>query len=325
MAGILVYAEQIDGSFRNAALEAMSEGRRLANSLNTDLIAAVIGSDVAATAGVLGRYGADRILVVDSPTVARYSSEGYTTALTEIALRINPSVILLAATAAGKAFAPAVAARMESGLAADCVHIAPGPDGRLRLDRPVYAGKAIATVIIRTDPQIVSLRPNLFPIAVVSDQAIAPVECIEVTVAPRARVMERKASSSGKPDLTEAPIIVSGGRGMGGPEHFALLEELADVLGGVVGASRAVVDIGWRPHGEQVGQTGKTVSPSLYIACGISGAIQHLAGMSSSRCIVAINKDANAPIFQKADYSIVGDVLEVVPALTKELRRALGK
>ena len=325
MAGILVYAEQTDGSFRNAALEAISEGRRLANTLKADLVVAMIGSGVTGAAGALGRYGADRVVVVDSPVLARFSSEGYTTALTAISQKVNPSIILLAATAAGKAFAPAVAARMETGLAADCVQIGIGSDGRLRLDRPVYAGKAIATVVIKTEPQIVSLRPNVFPIALFSDHAVAPVECLEVAITPRTRVIERKASSSGRVDLTEAPIIVAGGRGMGAPEHFALLEELAEVVGGVVGASRAVVDIGWRPHGDQVGQTGKTVSPSLYIACGISGAIQHLAGMSSSRCIVAINKDANAPIFQKADYGIVGDVFDVVPALTAELRRTLGK
>jgi electron transfer flavoprotein alpha subunit len=206
------------------------------------------------------------------------------------------------------------------------VRIDIGEDGRLRLERPVYAGKALATVVIRTDPQIVSLRPNVFPSAVVREGFMAPVERVETGARPiRATVRETVASSGGKPDLTEAGIIVSGGRGMGGPEHFAMLEELADVLGGVVGASRAVVDLDWRPHGDQVGQTGKTVSPSLYIACGISGAIQHLAGMSSSRCIVAINRDADAPIFQKADYGIVGDVFEIVPALTEQFRKALGK
>ncbi|SVE30414.1 uncharacterized protein METZ01_LOCUS483268, partial [marine metagenome] len=201
--------------------------------------------------------------------------------------------------------------------------------GRLEIQRPVYAGKAIATVVIKTDPQIVSLRPNVFPATVMDEQGFAPVEQVSAGVTTESTrvvvVQEIVAASGGRPDLTESPIIVSGGRGLGGPENFALIEELADVLGGVVGASRAVVDIGWRPQSDQVGQTGKTVSPSLYIACGISGAIQHLAGMSSSKCIVAINKDPDAPIFQKADYGIVGDVLEVVPALTAELRQVLGR
>jgi electron transfer flavoprotein alpha subunit len=254
-----------------------------------------------------------------------FSSDGYTEALSAMARRAAPAVLLLPATTTGKALGPAVAARLDTGLATDCIHLAAGEDGRLRIDRPVYAGKAIATVVIKTDPQVVSLRPNVFPAVVVDAGRTAPVEPVPVDGEIRAVVRDVVASSGGKPDLTEAPIIVSGGRGLGGPEHFRMIEALADTLGGVVGASRAVVDLGWRPQSDQVGQTGKTVSPSLYIACGISGAIQHLAGMSSSRCIVAINKDGNAPIFQKADYGIVGDVFEVVPALTEELKRVLGK
>ncbi len=327
MAGVLVFAEQRDGIFRNAAFEAVSVGRRLAGELNTELVVAIVGAGVGNVAASLGRYGADRVIVADAPHLARFSSDGYTTAVTNIARSFDPSVLLLSASVTGKALGSAVAARLETGLATDCTDISIA-GGRLEIQRPVYAGKAIATVVIKTDPQIVSLRPNVFPATVTDEQGFAPVEQLSAgvtTESTRVAVQEIVAASGGRPDLTESPIIVSGGRGLGGPENFALIEELADVLGGVVGASRAVVDIGWRPQSDQVGQTGKTVSPSLYIACGISGAIQHLAGMSSSKCIVAINKDPDAPIFQKADYGIVGDVLEVVPALTAELRQVLGR
>ena len=327
MAGVLVFAEQRDGTFRNAAFEAVSVGRRLADELNTELVAAVVGAGVRDMAASLGRYGVDRVIVADAPDLARFSSDGYTTAVADIARSFDPSVLLLSASVTGKALGPAVAARLETGLATDCIDILIA-GGRLEIQRPVYAGKAIATVIIKTDPQIVSLRPNVFPATVMDEQGFAPVEQVSAGVTAdctRVAVQEIVAASGGRPDLTESPVIVSGGRGLGSPENFSLIEELADVLGGVVGASRAVVDIGWRPQSDQVGQTGKTVSPSLYIACGISGAIQHLAGMSSSKCIVAINKDPDAPIFQMADYGIVGDVLEVVPALTAGLRRVLGR
>ncbi|MBI4552766.1 MAG: electron transfer flavoprotein subunit alpha/FixB family protein [Candidatus Latescibacteria bacterium] len=327
MAGVLAFAEQRDGVFRNAAFEVVSEGRKLANELGGEMVAAVIGSGVESPSASLGRYGADRVLVADEPVFQSYSTEGYAAALTGMIRVASPSIVLLSASAMGKVLGPAVAARLGTGLATDCTGLA--LDGeRVRAERPVYAGKALATVIIRTDPQMATLRPNVFPATVVDEGRVAPVERFTANVDPasiRARVREVVASSVGKLDLTEAPIIVSGGRGLGGPEHFTLVEELAAVLGGVVGASRAVVDLGWRPQSDQVGQTGKTVSPSLYIACGISGAIQHLAGMSSSKCVVAINKDPDAPIFQKADYGIVGDVFEVVPALTAELKRALGR
>ena len=327
MAGILVFAEQRGGVFRNTAYEIVSQGRALANELNTDLIAAVIGTEITEMAASLGRYGVDRVLAVDAPELKTHSSDGYTTALADIARAVQPSVLLLSATTTGKALGPAVAARLETGLATDCIDLTV-EDGRLRITRPMYAGRAIATVVIKTDPQVVSLRPNVFPATVVDENAVVPVEQAATGVTAdtiRSVVREVVASSEGKLDLTEAPIIVTGGRGLGESENFAMLEELAGVLGGVVGASRAVVDLGWRPLDDQVGQTGKTVSPTLYIACGISGAIQHLAGMSSSKCIVAINKDADAPIFQKADYGIVGDALEVVPALTRELKRVLGQ
>ncbi|MBT5875171.1 MAG: electron transfer flavoprotein subunit alpha/FixB family protein [Candidatus Latescibacteria bacterium] len=327
MAGVLVYTEQRDGEFKNSAFEAMSLGHRLAKELDITLTGAVIGNNVEDMSTLLGKYGADRVIVADSPALADYTSEGYTAALSDIARTVEPSIILLSASVSGKALGPALAAALDSGLAADCIGVAV-QDGRLRIQRPLFAGKAIATVIINADPQIVSLRPNVFSSSLLDDRTDAIVERLETSVTAgsiRVAVQEIVAATGGKQDLTEAPIIVSGGRGLGSPENFGIIEDLAEVLGGVVGASRAVVDIGWRPQSDQVGQTGKTVSPSLYIACGISGAIQHLAGMSSSKCIVAINKDPDAPIFQKADYGIVGDVLEVVPALTAELKRVLGQ
>lgn len=324
---IVVFAEQREGVFRNAAFEAASEGRRIADAMQTELVGAVIGAGVTETASTLGRYGVDRVLVADAPALKAYSNEGYTAALAGIVRAVDAGVVLMTASVTGKALAPAVAARLETGVATDCTGLTL-EDGRLRITRPVYAGKAIATVVIKTDPQIVTLRPNVFAVAVVDENRTAPVESVTPSLdLPDIRAVAREiaAASSDKPDLTEASIIVSGGRGLGGPEHFKMLEDLADVLGGVVGASRAVVDLDWRPQSDQVGQTGKTVSPALYIACGISGAIQHLAGMSSSKCIVAINRDPNAPIFQKADYGIVGDVFEVVPALTQALKQVLDR
>jgi electron transfer flavoprotein alpha subunit len=222
----------------------------------------------------------------------------------------------------GKDLAPRVAARLGAGLAADCIAVAV-EGGRLVATRPVFAGKAQQKVAFPGRPALLSLRPKVFPAAAGAGRT-ARVETLEIAWSPadaRARVRSVEAAAGGSVDLTEAEIIVSGGRGLKGPEHFKVIEALAEALGATVGASRAVVDAGWRPHADQVGQTGKTVSPKLYVAIGISGAIQHLAGMSSSRCIVAINKDPEAPIFKIADYGIVGDLFEVVPALTEEVKK----
>jgi electron transfer flavoprotein alpha subunit len=223
----------------------------------------------------------------------------------------------------GRDLAPRVAARLGVGLAADCTAIE-AEGGKLVATRPVYAGKAVQKVAFPKTPAIVSLRPKVFAALAGDGRAAATVEALNVEFDPakaRAQVVKVVASAAGKADLTEAEIIVSGGRGLKGPENFAMIEALAEALGATVGASRAVVDAGWRPHSDQVGQTGKTVSPKLYVAVAISGAIQHLAGMSSSRCIVAINKDPEAPIFKVADYGLVGDAFEVVPALTEAVKR----
>lgn len=321
--GVLVLAEQRDGAFRKVAYEVVSEGRRLADQLSTELAAVVIGSGIEGIAPTLGKYGADRVLVADEDAFKFYSAEGYTRVLAEIINTKGPSIVLLPASALGKDLAPKLAARLKLGLASECTQLFI-TEGRLEAKRPVYAGKAFIRVRFETEPQLATLRPNVFPIKELDQPKSPSIEKVETGVSPTdlgAIVKEIIPAPGGRVDLSEADVVVSGGRGMKGPENFKLLEELADLLGGAVGASRAAVDAGWRPHSDQVGQTGKVVTPSLYIACGISGAIQHLAGMSSSKCIVAINKDPDAPIFQRADYGIVGDLFEVVPALIEEIKK----
>ncbi len=324
---VFVITEQRNGEFRKATYEMMSEGRRLADQFATELVAIVLGVRVADLAPRLAHYGADSVYVAESDLFVHYSSEGYTMAISDLILQIDPAIILFAASSLGKDLGPRIAARLGFGLASECIGLSLS-NGRLRAKRPMYAGKVIAEVEFAAGPQMASLRPNIFPILPPDPSKIATVKKIEVSIPPsnlKAVVKELLASKGTRMDLTEANVIVSGGRGMKGPENYRILEELAEVLNGVVGASRAAVDAEWRPHGDQVGQTGKTVSPQLYIACGISGAIQHLAGMSSSKCIVAINKDPDAPIFEKADYGIVGDLFEVVPKLTEELKKAIEK
>jgi electron transfer flavoprotein alpha subunit len=253
-----------------------------------------------------------------------FASGAYTSTVTAAVEKTGATVVLLSATAQGKDYAPRVAVRLQAGFIADCVGLTI-VDGTLTATRPVYAGKAMTDVKATSERQVITIRPNIFTAGEPSGEAA--VEALDVSFGDKdfASVVTEVRASSGKLDVSEADIIVSGGRGLKGPEHFSMIEGLAGVVGGAVGASRAVVDAGWRPHEEQVGQTGKTVSPTLYFAIAISGAIQHLAGMSSSKYIVAVNKDKDAPIFQVADYGIVGDAFEVVPALTEELTKVLGK
>jgi len=321
---ILACAEQRDGKFKKSTFETVSTARNLAGQLGAPFAALVIGSGVESMARELEQYGADRVLVVDLPELTRFSSTAWAKVIADVAVREDATMLFLPATQTGKDLGPRVSVKLSAGLAADCVALA-AVNGELTASRPAYAGKALLDVRITTPVKIFTLRPNVFP--TVLSPVHAHVERVHSVLEPKdfGSVVKEVTVASGRPDVTEADIIVSGGRGMKGPEYFHLLEKLADVLGAGVGASRAVVDAGWRPHDEQVGQTGKTVSPSLYIACGISGAIQHLAGMSSSKYIVAINKDTDAPIFQVADYGIVGDVLEILPELTSQLKKALGK
>ncbi len=321
---ILVFAEQRDAGFKKPAFEAVRTGRMLADQTGGTVTALVIGTNVSGIASELGAYGASEVKVVEHPQLAYYCPLAYAKAVAEVAKSEGATVLLMAATAMGKDLAPRVAVKLDGGLAADCTSLkVDGPT--LVATRPVYAGKALLDVAVTSPVKVITLRPNVFPAGEPSAEKASP-QAVEIAFADAdfaAKVTEL-STASGKLDVAEADIIVSGGRGMKGPEHFHLIEELAKVLGAAVGASRAVVDAGWRPHEEQVGQTGKTVSPTLYVAVGISGAIQHLAGMSSSKYIVAINKDKDAPIFQIADYGIVADAFEILPALTAEVKKLLG-
>lgn len=319
MALILTFAEARDGRLRRASLETVSEARRLAGPLGATVTTVVVGAGVGALAAELGAQGADRVVVFDDPALGAYATEAYARALAQATSESKPQVVLVPFTAMGKDLAPRVAARIGAGLASDCVALEV-KDGRLVARRPMYAGKAYATVEWTGEPQMATLRPNVFALGPVDPARAVEVVHATVDVSARARVTATATTAQGKVPLAEAQIIVSGGRGLKGPENFHLVESLAEALGAAVGASRAVVDAGWVDHQLQVGQTGRTVSPSLYVACGISGAIQHLAGMSSSRCIVAVNKDPDAPIFKVADYGVLGDVFEVLPKLTEAVK-----
>jgi len=317
MAIILTFAEAKDGKLRRASLEVVSEARRLADAMGGSVEAVLVGSGSDALVGELASYGAARVHVFEDKAFESYATEAYARAVAKVVTDTKPAAVLIAFTAMGKDLAPRVAAKVGAGLVSDCVALSV-KDGRLEARRPLYAGKAYATVGWKGEPQMATLRPNVFALGSADSSRKAEKVSASVDTGARARVVSTKAAAGeGKVELTEAQVIVSGGRGLKGPEHFHLVEELAAAMGAAVGASRAVVDAGWVGHSYQVGQTGKTVSPNLYVAVGISGAIQHLAGMSSSRTIVAINKDADAPIFKVADYGILGDVFEVLPKLTE--------
>lgn len=329
MAGeVMVFAEQRGGNLRKVALESVCAGRSLANELGTHLSAALFGDQVEPLANQLGQYGVDRVYLSQGKALAQYTSEIYAHVLSALAREHEPSILLLGGTSQGRDLAPRVAARLQTGLAADCIDLEI-EDGVLVETRPVYGGKAQCVVSSPTHrPQMATLRPNMQPVAEPNPALRAEVVEVEYPIpleSLRSTVLEVVRSASERVELTEAKVIVSGGRGMSGPENFKLLEELADVLGGGVGASRAAVDAGWREHQDQVGQTGKVVNPDLYIACGISGAIQHLAGMNSSKIIVAVNKDPDASIFKVASYGIVGDLFTVIPTLTREFQKLLAE
>ena len=312
---IIVFCELKDGQLRKPSAEALSEGRRLADASGKQLAALFVGASCPGSADA-AKYGADLIFTAESPTLAFYSSDAFASVLADTVKAKGATILLAASTAVGKDVAPRAAARLGAGYAADVTGLAM-VDGKLQAQRPVYAGKAFATTSFSSAIQVATTRPNVFPMT--EKPGAGAAEAVPVPAGDfKAVVKEILAKAGGKVDLTEANIIVSGGRGMKDGANFKILEELADALGGVVGASRAAVDADWGlPHSMQVGQTGKVVSPTLYIACGISGAIQHIAGMSGSKFIVAINKDPEAPIFKLADYGIVGDLFEVVPELTK--------
>jgi electron transfer flavoprotein alpha subunit len=320
MAGdVLLYVERArdGGDFKRAAEELATAGRALADAAGGRLVALVLGDLPAGGAARLGRHGVDAVLHAAGAGFSPYLLETHAAGLTAAVAATSPALVLLSATVVGRELGATVAARLGHGLVADAVSLA-WEKGSLVARKPRFAGKALSRVVAAS-PVVASLRPNAIPPS--ETPRAAAVEALEVPVpAPRTRLVETVPAPEERIELTEADKIVSGGRGLGGPEHWHLVTELAAALGAAHGASRAVVDAGWRPHSEQVGQTGKTVSPNLYVACGISGAIQHLAGMSSSKVIVAINKDPEAPIFKEATYGIVGDVHALLPLLAEAAR-----
>ncbi len=311
---ILVFAEHRDNELRKIAFENVT----LAKKLGQPFEVAVIGSEVKGLEEQLGKYGAEKVVFYKNDKLASYSADGYAKILAEAVENQGADVLLMGATATGKDLAPRVAARLNAAMATDSTQVEVDGDD-LKIIRPMYAGKVRATIKLTSKYKVVTVRPNVY--SATENPATAQVETKETATTDfKTVVKEMISGAKGKLDVTEADIIVSGGRGMKGPENWHLIEDLASSLGAANGASRAAVDAGWRPHDEQVGQTGKTVSPSLYVAIGISGAIQHLAGMSSSKYIVAINKDPDAPIFKVADYGIVADLFDVVPRMIEELK-----
>lgn len=324
--GIWIVAEQREGELRKISFELTSEARRLADQMGQSVTAILLGSNIKGKAPEFGKYGADKVIVADDTRLATYTTDAYVSVIAQLAQSGEPAIILLGASVQGKDLSGRLAARLGVGMVQDCVAFSL-EDGNLVAKRPIYAGKAYATATFKdSSPQIATARPNVLELNEPDGSKSAEVVDAEFNLDDsqlKTKVVEIIQGEGAKVDLTEAERIVSGGRGMKGPENYTILEELADIIVATVGASRSAVDSGWRPHSDQVGQTGKVVSPNLYIACGISGAIQHLAGMSTSKYIVAINKDPEAPIFQKADYGVVGDLFEVVPALTEEIKKIL--
>jgi electron transfer flavoprotein alpha subunit len=326
VSAVLAVLEQRDGTLRKVSHEVVTGARRLADASSATVDAVIFSSGPVTGIEQLARFGADRITVVTHPGFARYAPEAQAQAVVDRIKAERHEIVVTAAGATGRDLAPRVAALLGVPLVADATDLAIAA-GNIVVTRPVYAGKALLKVKVVARPAVLSLRPNVFtPVERPREGKIETVAVNLPNGPGRVVVREMKSADSGALDVAEAPIVISGGRGLKEPANFKLLEDLARAFGGraAVGASRAVVDAGWRPHADQVGQTGKTVSPPLYIAVGISGAIQHLAGMRTSGVIVAINRDKDAPIFKIADYGIVGDLFEIVPKLTEEIRKLNG-
>ena len=317
---VLSIAEQSEGKFRKVTYESLSEGRRIADQMGCELAVLVLGNTIEDISKELGQFGADRILLADDPSLVEYLPDAYANVVADVINTETPDVVILGASTQGKDIAARLSARLNAPLAMDCVAVR-FENNELTATRSMFGGKILADVVFEGTPQILAIRPNALMIAKADKSG--SIEKIQVDTGTTAVKFIEKQLETGKVELTEADIVVSGGRGMGGPD-FSALEELAKLLNGAVGASRSAVDEGWRSAADQVGQTGKVVSPNLYIACGISGAIQHLAGMSSSKVIVAINKDSDAPIFSKADYGIEGDLFEIVPLISEEIKKLNG-
>ena len=336
--GVFVFAQQVDNKLNGIALELVGKGKDLAKDLGTEVTAVLIGSDVMGLTKELAEYGADRIIVVDDPELKEYRTEPYAHALAEVIKKYKPEIMLVGATAIGLDLGPRVSARIHTGLTADCTQLEigdfpinpiPGREqlhNQLLMTRPAFGGNTIATIACPNfRPQMATVRPGVMQKAERVEGAQAVIEEFNPGFVPNNKyveILDIVKAVSDVEDIMDAKILVSGGRGVGSAENFKILEDLAEVLGGTVSCSRAVVDNGWKPKDLQVGQTGKTVRPQIYFAIGISGAIQHVAGMEESDLIVAINKDETAPIFDVADYGIVGDLNKIVPALTEQLKAA---
>jgi electron transfer flavoprotein alpha subunit len=323
--GVWVFAEQRDGHLQKVSLELVGKGREIADKLGEELTAVLIGYNVEELADILIKHGADRVLLVDNILLKEYTTDGYTKALYQLISERKPEILVIGATYIGRDLGPRVAVRVHTGLTADCTGLDIDKEtNNLLMTRPAFGGNLMATIeCANYRPQMSTVRPGVFKVPCIIEAKSGKVETVEVVVKEddiRTKVEEIVKSLKDKFDITEAEIIVSGGRGLGNKEGFVLIKELADVLGGVVGGSRAAVDSGWIGKDHQVGQTGKTVRPKLYVACGISGAIQHLAGMQESDYIIAINKNADASIMGTADLAVVGDLYKVIPELIKQLK-----
>ena len=322
--GVWVFAEQREGELQKVSLELLGEGRRVADKLGVKLTALLLGNNVEGLANTLAEHGADEILVAEDKNLQHYTTDAYTKVICDLVNERKPGILFVGATFIGRDLGPRIAARLSTGLTADCTSIdVEVENGALLATRPAFGGNLMATIACPEHrPQMATVRPGVFE-KVTTDPSKAKIEKVEVKLSDadvRTKVVETVKTAKDIIDISEAKIIVAGGRGVGSKENFALLKELADVLGGVVAGSRAAVEKGWIENAYQVGQTGKTVKPSIYIACGISGAIQHVAGMQDSDMIIAINKDETAPIFQVADYGIVGDLNKVLPELIAQAK-----
>jgi electron transfer flavoprotein alpha subunit len=319
MSNLLVFCDSKDGKLKPVSRELCSAAQIISAGSGGDIVAVTFGE--VADAATLGAVGAKKVVQLTSPELKAYSTEGFAQAGAEIIAAEKPAVVLFAGSSRGRDLAPRVAARTGSALLSDCTELKMD-GGALQVQRPIYAGKVLLWCTVNAPCAVLTMRPKSVLVNETGGSAAVESRAVTIDAAKiRALVVEEKTQAGAALDVTEADVVVAGGRGLKGPEGFAMIEELAKVLGGSVGASRAVVDAGWRPHSEQVGQTGKVVAPSLYIAVGISGAVQHLAGMTTSRTIVAVNKDADAPIFKVASYGIVGDAFDVIPALTDAVRK----
>ena len=325
--GVWVFAEQRNGELQKVSLEILGEGRRLADEWGVNLTAVLLGNNVACLADILGEHGADEVLVAEHEELENYTTDGYTKVICDLANERKPGILFIGATFIGRDLGPRVAARLSTGLTADCTSLEVDvTNGDLLATRPAFGGNLMATIACPNHrPQMATVRPGVFS-KLTEKKENFNIENVTVNLEAsdiRTTVLEVVKANKDIVDIGEAKVIVAGGRGVGSKENFAMLQELATTLGGVVGASRGAVDKGWIERDYQVGQTGKTVRPTIYVACGISGAIQHVAGMQESDMIIAINKDEAAPIMKVADYAIVGDINKVIPEMISKLKESI--